>query len=157
MELPALAQVLVHVTLFGELPQLLQERLHLHDLRFADRGRTESRGEAFQAQPGGVDLLEVLTRQPADERPSRRAHRDEALALELAQPRANRRRGDAESFREIALDERRPLGQRAAHDQVPQRPRHPLLDRFALLERGDRCDQSFHFRTVCSKVADNAI
>ena len=102
------------------------------------RGRRGSRGEALEAEPRRVDLLEVLAGQPADDRPARRGDGDEALALELAQAGAHRRRRDAELLREIALDERRPRGQLAVDDQIAQR----LAPRAARPTRGPRAGRS---------------
>ena len=117
----------------------------------------EVRREALEAEPRRVDLLEVLARQPAHDRAAGRGDGDEALALELAQAGADGRRRDAELLREIALDERRARGKLPVDDELAERLRDALLDRLAVLERGDRRHVNFHLPTVCSMLADNAI
>ena len=142
VELPAPVQVRAHVLLGREPAQDAERLLHACDLRPADRGRAHAGGEALEPEPGGVDLLEVLAREPADDGTAGGRDRDEALALELAEAGADRGRRDAELLREVALHERRPLGELPVDDQLAKRARDLLLDRLALLERGDRRDIS---------------
>ncbi len=80
----------------------------------ADGGGAEARGEPLEPEPRGVELLEVLAREPADERPPVVADLDEARALERDERVAHRRLRDAEPLGEVALHERRPLGRRPA-------------------------------------------
>ena len=157
VERPALVEVLVHVLLLGEPPQVAQRLLHRGDLRLAARAGAEVRREPLEAEPRRVDLLEVLAGQPAHDRAARRRDGDEALALELAQAGADRRRRDAELLREVALDERRARRQLAVDDQLAERLGHALLDRLAVLEGRDRRHVNFHPPTVCSMLAHNAI
>jgi hypothetical protein len=128
MELPALPQVLLHVLLGGEPPQVAQRLLHVHDLVGPHGAGAQPGREPFEAEPRRVDLLEVLARQPAHHGAPGGRHGDEALALELAQPGPDRCRRDAELLREVALHERRPLRQLPVDDELAQRPRHELLD-----------------------------
>jgi hypothetical protein len=93
--------------------------------------------EALEPEPRGVDLLEVLARQPADVGAPGRADDDEAFPLEPAEARPHRGLRDAEPRRELPLHELRPLRQLPAHDQRTERLRDPLLDRLPLLERLD--------------------
>ena len=133
--------------------------MHAHplDLRVADRGDADPRREPLEPEPRGVDLLEVLARQPADERAARLADLDEPLALERREADADRRLRDAEPLGEVPLHERRPGRQLPADDQVAERSGDPLLDRLAadrldLVERlraRPRLDElRFHFRPL---------
>ena len=157
VERPALMEVVVHVLLLREPPQVAQRLLHRSDLTLAAGAGTEVRRESLEAEPRRVDLLEVLARQPAHDRPARRGDGDEPLALELAQTGPHGRRRDAELLREIALDERRAGRKLAVDDEIAERLRHALLDRLAVLEGRDRRHVNFHLPTVCSMLADNAI
>ena len=114
------------------------------DVLPADRAGSEPRREALEPEPRRIDLLEVLPRQPAHERAPGGGDRDEALALELAEPGANGRRRDAELLGELALHERRALGQLSVDDQLAERARDAVLDRFALLEGRDGRRGGFH-------------
>ena len=157
MEFPALSQVLLHALLGCESPQVAERLLHVRDLAASDGAGAEPGGEALEAEPCRVDLLEVLARQPAHDGAPGRGDGDEALALELAQPGADRGRRNSELLREIALHERRPLRQLPVDDQVTERARDLLLDRLALLERENRRRRAFHAPTACSMLAGNAI
>ena len=138
MELPPLAQILLDVLLAGEAPQVAQRLLHARDLGLSRRARPKPRREALEAEPRRIDLLEVLAGQPAHEGAPGRGDHDEALALELAQPGADRRRRDSELLGELALHERRPLGQLPVDDQLAERAGDELLDGLTLFERQDR-------------------
>ena len=83
----------------------------------SDRGRADARREALEPEPRGVDLLEVLARQPADERPAGLARPRRAPRARAPKPDPDGCLRDAEPLREVALDERRPLRQLAADDQ----------------------------------------
>ena len=119
--------------------------------------RAQVRGEALEPEPGRVDLLEVLARQPAHDGAAGRGHRDEALPLELAQPRPDGCGRDPELRCEVALHERRPRRERSVDDQLAERAGNLLLDRLPVLDRGDGWGRPFHAPTVCSMLALNAI
>lgn len=88
VKLPSLPEVLLHLLLGGESPQVTQRLLHAGDVLPPGRAGSEPRREALEPEPRRVDLLEVLARQPADERAAGRSDNDESLALELAEPGA---------------------------------------------------------------------
>src|SRR5437879_6235699 len=111
VELPADAQVAVDVLFLPKPFELGEQRAHASELRRADSRGADAGSEPLEAEARGVDLLEVLTREPAHHRAACIADLDEAGAREFSQAHANRRLRDAEPLCEVALDERRSLGQ----------------------------------------------
>ena len=95
--------------LLGEPVEVAHQHAHPRHVPSVDRDRADARREPLEAEPRRVDLLEVLAREPADERPARVADLDEPLALELREPDPDRRLRDAEPLGEVALHERRAL------------------------------------------------
>ena len=96
----------------------------------------DPRREPLEAEARGIDLLEVLARQAAHERAAVSPTSTRPSRSSCRQADADRRLRDAEPLREVALHERRPLGQLPADDQVAERAGDPLLDRLA----ADRLD-----------------
>ena len=93
---------------------------------------------------------------PAHRRAAVGADLDEPFALELGEGDPDRRRRDAEALRQVAMDERRPLGELAGDDQRAERLRDALLDRLAFPQRGDD-RHLFHRASVWSRLALSAI
>src|SRR5438105_15494455 len=120
MELPADAQVAVDVLHLREPLELGEQCPHPRQLGGTDRGGADTGRESLEPEPRGVDLLEVLPRQPADDRSPGVADLDEPGALELRQAEADRRLRDTEALCELALDERRSFGEPPADDQLAQ-------------------------------------
>ena len=109
---------------------------HPLELGRPDGRRAEARREPLEPEPRGVQLLQVLAREPADERAAVVGDLDEPGALERDERVADRRLRDAEPLGEVALHERRSLRQPAGDDQLAQRLGRALLRRRA----ADRLD-----------------
>ena len=131
VEVPARLEVRVDLAQHREPGELTHQRAHARNAVIVKPLDADARGQPLEAEAGGIDLLEILAGEPADERASRVADLDETLALELGEPDADRRLRDAESLGEVALHERRPLRELSAEDErrVTRRQREPRPNR----------------------------
>ena len=147
MELPAAVEVGVDVLRPGEPVEVGEQVAHPLELGRPDGRRAEPRGEPLEPEPRGVQLLQVLAREPADERAAVVGDLDEPGALERDERVADRRLRDAEPLGEVALHERRALRQPAGDDQLAQRLRRALLHRRA----AERLDVGEMLRATSSR------
>ena len=86
----------------------------------APRGRAAAHRRRLELEPHREQVVEILRAEANRHHPPVRARLDEALALEHLERAADRAAADRELGRELRLDERRPLGERAAHDRLAQ-------------------------------------
>ncbi len=95
VELPAAVEIRVDVLRSGRGGRGRASRSRIRSSSRRPDGRgAEPRGEPFEPEPRGVELLEVLAREPADERAAVVGHLDEARPA-----RARRARGGSASAR----------------------------------------------------------
>src|SRR5262249_49331587 len=126
MEVPARTEVGLDVAPPRDLLEFAHQGAHLGVALVHECRRARARCEAFEAEARGVDLLEVLTRQSADERAPGPGHLDESVAGELREADAHRRLRDPDAVGEVSLDERRPLGELAGDDHLAEEVGDPL-------------------------------